>query len=302
MRRHLVHVLMGLLAGVGCGLLTPYPGGGNPASLLADSRGPGGGSPIECVVDGMCEPADEPLVDPATDDSIALDSNEETLIAFPGEAFTIDLSFIAQNSNVVGGGIKFPGSDEIQWTFIDGLEGLGSGDIRFGYVVENDICDKVPPLCHEIPTEQFAVARNVVGDVDGDGENDGEFVVSPPVTVPVVLKCASCESPSCREIDALAGECQACSQPQECQEVFNLCFAEGRPKAGSEEAANFQLFFGGDGLAWKSGTVCVKPEDGGPSPADELCANVLEDLATECLEGDTDTDTDTDGMMMTGTG
>ena len=200
----LVYVLGGLAAGVGCGLLTPYPGDGNPAEILAGQSGGTDGSPFNTG-----DPQG-PLLDPALDDSVSIISNEDVIVANPGQAFTVDLEFSAENNNVVGGGIQFPGSDEIQWTFIDGLEGEERGRIQFGYVVDANICDQVPPLCHKIETQQFAVARNVApdGDVDGDGNADGEFVVSKPEDVTVVLRCSSCDSPSCRDIEELAGECQ----------------------------------------------------------------------------------------------
>ncbi len=288
-RSYAVYVVAGLVAGVGCGLLSPYPGDGNPADLLAGQSGGTNGSPFNTG-----DPQD-PLLDPAFDDSVTIISNEKVIIANPGEAFTVDLDFEATNSNVVGGGIQFPGSDEIQWTFIDGLEGIGRGRIQFGYVVDSAICGEVPPLCHKIETQQFAVARNVAPnrDVDGDGEADGDFVVSRPKDVIVVLRCASCDSPSCNEIEELAGECQFCSQPPECQQVFDLCFDEGRPKFETEEADDFARFFGPDGLAWKTGTVCAADDDG-KTAAQDLCQSALDDALLECMDTDSDTDTDTD--------
>ena len=79
-------------------------------------------------------------------------------------------------------------------------EHLSDDLAHIGFVVDEQICGQVPNLCHEIKTEQFAVARNTVGDVDGDGVPDGEFVVSRPVEVTVVLQCSTCESPSCQEL------------------------------------------------------------------------------------------------------
>lgn len=292
-RGFVVYVLGGLAAGVGCGLLTPYPGDGDPAEILAGQDGGTNGSPFNTG-----DPQ-EPLLDPATDSSVSILSNEDVIIANPGEAFTVDLEFQADNNNVVGGGIQFPGSDEIQWTFIDGLEGESRGRIQFGYVVDANICDQVPPLCHKIETKQFAVARNVTGDVDGDGTQDGDFVVSPAEDVTVVLRCSSCDSPSCREIDELAGECQFCNQPPACQEVFDLCFEEGRPKFDTDEAEDFERFFGPDGLAWRSGTVCIPDEDGNTA-AEQLCENALVDAIDECMDEDTDTDGDTDGAATSG--
>lgn len=285
-RRAVLWVCSGLLAGVGCGLLTPYPGDGDPSTLLGQSR-PDGRSPFE---DGDPQSA---LVDPAFDNSVTIISNEEVIVAIPGEAFTVDLDFEALNENVVGGGIQFPGSDEVQWTFIADLEFNARGRIQFGYVVDAAICGEVPALCHEILTKQFAVARNTAADrdVDGDGSPDGEFVVSPPREVPVILRCASCDSPSCREIEVLAGECQACTQPQACEDAWELCFAEGRPKFETDEADDFERFFGPNGLAWKSNTVCIEDEDGN-SPADTLCEDTLASLTEECMDVATSTGAD----------
>ena len=294
-RGFLVYVLGGLAAGVGCGLLTPYPGDGNPAEILAGQSGGTDGSPFNTG-----DPQG-PLLDPAFDDSVSIISNEDVIVANPGQAFTVDLEFSAENNNVVGGGIQFPGSDEIQWTFIDGLEGEERGRIQFGYVVDANICDQVPPLCHKIETQQFAVARNVApnGDVDGDGNADGEFVVSKPEDVTVVLRCSSCDSPSCRDIEELAGECQFCNQPPACQQVFEMCFQDGRPKFDTDEADDFERFFGPDGLAWRSGTVCI-PDGEGQTAADQLCNNALDDALVECVDEDTDTDTATDGAATDG--
>lgn len=294
---YVAYVLAGLAAGVGCSLLTPYPGGGNPANILGGQTGGIGGSPFDTG-----DPQD-PLVDPAFDESVTILSNRDVILAIPGEAFTIDLEFQATGNNVVGGGIQFPGSNEIQWTFIDGLEGLDRGRIQFGYVVDAGICSDVPRLCHEIETQQFAVAKNVspTGDVDGDGDADGEFVVSQPKDVTVVLRCASCDSPSCREIEALAGECQFCGQPPECQTVFDLCYDEGRPRFGTSAADDFNRFFGPNGLAWKSSTVCI-PNEEGVTAAEELCADLLGELMAECSMADTDTDVDTMDADASGTG
>lgn len=294
-RGFVVYVLGGLAAGVGCGLLTPYPGDGDPAEILAGQSGGTNGSPFDTG-----DPQD-PLLDPAFDDTVDIISNEDVIVANAGEAFTVDLQFSAENDNVVGGGIQFPGSDEIQWTFIDGLEGEENGRIQFGYVVAADVCDQVPPLCHSIETQQFAVARNVAPDrdVDGDGSADGDFVVSPPVDVTVVLRCSSCDSPSCQEIEELKAECQFCSQPPACQEVYEMCFDEGRPKFDTDEADDFERFFGPNGLAWKSGTVCIADEDGNTA-AEELCQNALDDALTECIDEDTDTDGATDGTATSG--
>ena len=251
----ILSVVIGATAAWGCTLLTPYPGGGSPAGAISGSR-PGGESPFDVGEERT------PLVDPATDDSLSVSSNNDPAVAIPGSAFLIDLNFVAPEGNVVGGGIKFPGSDEIQWTFIEGLEGsTGMDPITFGYVTEVEICEDLPNLCHELVTEQFAVARNVAadGDVDGDGNSDGEFVVSPPVEVRVVLQCATCESQSC--LDVLpAGTCQTCAQPEVCQEYYERCLAPGQPNADSDEAKLFENFLGTNGVLWSTRDGCAQGE------------------------------------------
>jgi hypothetical protein len=245
----LVPLALGL--GLGCALLEAYPGGEDPGKVLTESTG-----------DGSFDRGDnqEPLVDPATDTTISATSEFDQTLAFPGEAFIIDLNFTAQNANVVGGGIRFPGSNEVQWTFIEGLEGETGGEIRFGYVVAADVCSKVPNLCHLLQTEQFAVARNVLGDVDGDGVEDGEFVVSPPAAVDVILNCASCESPSCQELLAV-GECQTCNQKAQCQEYFDTCLdPEMFPEVSDDDVDAFNLIFGPNGALWTSRDGCVAGE------------------------------------------
>lgn len=241
------------LAGPGCTLLEPYPGGQDPAAVLAAGSGQGG-SPFEGG-EGQ-----EPLVDPAEDGSIGVTRNLTKVVAHPGTAFPIDLDFDAPGMNVVGGGISFPGSDEVQWTFIGGLEGEVTGNIRFGFVVDEAICGQVPSLCHEIKTQQFAVARNTVGDIDGDGQTDGEFVVSRPVEVTVVLQCSTCESPSCQEL-LPEGECQACGQPEVCQAYFDRCLDPAtNPDVTVEDAAFFDGIFGPNGALWTTPSGCVAGE------------------------------------------
>lgn len=245
-------LLLGLVGGLGCTLLEPYPGGKDPAAVLAGSGGGGG-----TFDQGEGQ---EPLVDPAEDGSIGVTRNLTKVVAHPGSAFPIDLDFDAPGMNVVGGGISFPGSDEVQWTFIQGLEGDVTGNIRFGFVVDEAICGQVPSLCHEIKTQQFAVARNTMGDVDGDGKDDGDFVVSRPVEVTVVLQCSTCESPSCQEL-LPEGECQACSQPEVCQAYFDRCLDPAtNPDVTAEDAAFFDGIFGPNGALWTAPSGCVSGE------------------------------------------
>lgn len=271
-------VPLALGLGLGCSLLTPYPGGGNPAEILGN--GSGGG------VEGGEE---EPLVDPAVDSSINIIPAETKVVAHPGSAFLIDLDFGAPGMNVVGGGISFPGSDEVQWTFIEGTDGEAMGNIRFGYVVDQDICSEVPNLCHEILTEQFAVARNEGGgDVDGDGTPDGEFVVSRPVEVTVILQCSTCESPSCAEL-LPEDECQSCAQPPICEEYFVRCLDPAmNPNVTTEDVAFFEGIFGPSGALWTTPAGCVAGE--------QACEGAQADDEMECrLGGGEGGDESTDG-------
>ena len=267
-RRTWATVAVGIAVPLGCTLLDPYPGGNNPGEVLAGSVGEGTFDTGELQ---------EPLVDPAIDESINVTRNLESVLAHPGDAFPIDLSFDAQNMNVVGGGIQFPGSNEVQWTFIEGLRGQTLGDIRFGLVVDNDICGEVPNLCHELKTQQFAVAENVVGDVDGDGEDDGQFVVSPPVEVTVVLVCATCESPSCLEL-LPPGECQQCAQAAECNDYFDLCLDPTvYPDVTDEDVTLFNSIFGPGGVLWSTQDGCALGSN--------LCEGALSDIDNQCRLG-----------------
>jgi hypothetical protein len=235
-------VAVGIVSAViGCKLLEPYPGGGDPGDALA--AGPDDGSPFDT---GMPQ---EPLQDPPIDPTITVSPASEATIAIPGSAFLVDLTFIADNRNVVGGGIKFPGSDEVQWTLIDGLEGEANGQIQFGYVVDANVCKDIPNLCHAIETTQFAVGR------DGN-----DFVVSEGKPVTVVLQCATCESPSCEQL-LPPGTCFFCVQPQSCRDYFDRCLAEGMPNAGSDEEDLFNTFFGPDGILWSTAEGCAVGED-----------------------------------------
>ena len=269
MRRTWATVAIAVAVPLGCTLLDPYPGGNIPGKLLNDS-----------VNDNTFDQGSvqEPLVDPAIDDSIRVTRNLTEVLAHPGDAFPIDLRFDAENMNVVGGGIQFPGSNEVQWTFIEGLKGESIGDIRFGFVVEKDICKDVPNLCHELKTKQFAVAENPGGgDVDGDGKDDGSFVVSPPVEVTVVLICATCESPSCLEL-LPPGECQQCAQSPECGEYFDTCLdPELYPDVTDEDVDLFNGIFGSSGVLWSTRDGCALGEN--------LCGGALADLEDQCRLG-----------------
>jgi len=257
MHRH-VGVALGIVtAAIGCKLLEPYPGGGDPADALA--AGPMTGSPFDTG-----DPQ-EPLEDPPVDKSIKISSNVEVALAIPGSAFLVDLAYIAENRNVVGGGIKFPGSDEVQWTLIESLRDTENGDIKFGYVVDASVCDDIPNLCHEITTTQFAV-----------GQNGDEFVVSEGEEVKVVLQCATCESQSCEDL-LPPGTCFYCAQPPVCVDYFDRCLAEGMPNAGSDEERLFDAFFGVDGILWSTADGCAVGE--------QTCIDAQEnadDLPMEC--------------------
>ena len=81
-----VSVPLALATAWGCSLLAPYPGGEDPAIVLANGSG-----------DGTFEGGvgQEPLVDPALDDSIGVTRNLTKVTAHPGSAFPIDLDFDA---------------------------------------------------------------------------------------------------------------------------------------------------------------------------------------------------------------
>lgn len=268
MRRSWVTVAVAIAVPFGCTLLDPYPGGESPAAVLNGGVGEG------TFDQGSLQ---EPLVDPAIDDTISVTRNLTEVLAHPGDAFPIDLTFDAENMNVVGGGIQFPGSNEVQWTFIEGLKGETLGDIRFGFVVDNDVCGEVPNLCHELKTQQFAVAENTRGDVDGDGEDDGQFVVSPPVEVNVVLICATCESPSCLEV-LPPGECQQCGQASECSDYFAMCLDPAMfPEVTDEDVGLFNAVFGPNGALWSTNDGCALGEN--------LCEGALSDVEEMCRLG-----------------
>jgi hypothetical protein len=263
-------VPLALALGMGCALLEAYPGGGDPAQALIDSSS---------TFDGG--EGQEPLVDPATDSSISVTRNVTQVVAHPGSAFPIDIDFDAPGMNVVGGGIQFPGSNEVQWTFIQGLEGSTTGSIRFGFVVDESVCDEIPKLCHEIATKQFAVARNVTGDVDGDGQMDGEFVVSEAVEVSVILQCSTCESPSCAEL-LPEGDCSQCAQPLECRDYFEQCLDPiNNPDVTDDDVQFFDVIFGTKGALWTTAAGCAA----GKNACDEALGEVTPMGESECSLG-----------------
>jgi hypothetical protein len=325
MRRLAIFCVLGLVSGLGCGLLKPYPGGKDPAELFSNLGDDDVGGGIDPTRGGIPQ---SPLNDPAIDMSITAETPNEVVVASPGQPMLLSVEFVAANRNVVGGGIRFEGSDEVQWTLIDSLRGSAEGKIDFAYSIPDDICDGVPNLCHELTAELFAVAENgpppnPPQDVDGDGEVDGTFVVSRPARpyygrsvngvadyvpdengnpreyVRVVLRCASCESDTCR--DLLGSECRICAQPAACQQVEELCFGPGRPKEGTNEADQFTAAFGRDGAIWGVAGICVEDEEG-IVVADQLCNQFLAQVSDpnnndNCLDdmGDTDGGTGTGG-------
>ena len=316
MRRLAILCSTGLIAGLGCGLLQPYPGDTDPRDLfseLGQDGGPGGGVDPSRGTPGQQQPPPDPLVDPDTDDSIRAETPNEVVVANPGEAMLLKVEFQALNRNVLGAGIRFEGSDEVQWTLIASLEGEQAGTIEFAYSLPDGLCDDVPNLCHELRAELFAVGRRA---------SDGAFVVSPPARpydgkdmqdrpiyveengapredIRVVLRCASCDSDTCR--DLLGAECSQCAQPQECAEVFDLCFGPGRPKEDATgEKDIFNASYGPDGLIWRVPGICTEVD--GTTPADELCKELLFEAQDpndpdNCLGPDMgDTDGGTGGM------
>ncbi len=234
------------VTGLGCSLLLPYPGGGDPAEAFSVDG------------EGGIPDAEEPLLDPPTDDSVNVINNlDDIVVAVPGAAFPISINFQAPGENVVGGGIRFEGSDEVQWTLLNGVMGQATGDVDFSYVVAPDACDDVSNLCHEVAAEQFAVTD--VG---------GQFQVSEAIEVTVVLQCATCTSTSC--VDILPpGSCQECKQPDSCQMVYDNCYGPGAPFEGTSEENVFLQFLGPDGSLWKGAETCVEGE--------ALCDLFLED-------------------------
>jgi hypothetical protein len=233
-----IHAWLPLAASVGlsCGLLLPYPGGGDPAAAFT-------------LEDSGVEDEQEPLFDPPTDASINVINNlEDIVVAVPGGAFPISLNFQAPNQNVVGGGIRFAGSDEVQWTLLNSVMGQATGDVAFSYVVSPSACDDVANLCHEVSADQF-----VITDVGG------EFNVSEPIAVTVVLQCATCTSTSCIEI-LPPGSCQECSQPDSCQDLYDACYGPGAPFEGTSEEKVFKQFLGLQGSLWKGAETCVEGE------------------------------------------
>ncbi len=230
-----------------CMLLEPYPGGGDPLDVFGDpGAGVSGGDP------------QDPLVDPPTDEDVSVanlidqdcpdDPKKDCVVALPGTGFPVRLQFIADAANVVGGGIRIKGSQEVQWTLLADVAGKTTGELSFAYVLPSDACDGLPNLCHVIETEQFAVVTT----------SDG-FAVSEAIEVNVVLQCATCSSQSC--VDALPpGACKTCTQPDVCDQLGQVCFSPGAPGDGTEAATIFDAFLDDDGVLWSSDQGCAQGE------------------------------------------
>jgi hypothetical protein len=281
-RPHALTVPLAVGLGFGCSLLQGYPGGEDPGKALAGGDGNTGRFEGEDADgDGLPDPIDgnAPLVDPAIDASIRIllypdrfpgemgcpgDDTDVRRLAFPGDALTVGFRFCSDEMNVVGGGIRFPGSNEVQWTFIEGADQFSSSVVDFAYVIADSVCEDVPSLCHSLDTEVFAVARNTKGDVDGDGEQDGQFVVSAPQTLEAILMCATCESPSCDALfpDGSDPSCARCGQPPSCQDYFDLCLDPDLfDNLDREDVEVFDNFFGVDGILWKTQSTCDAGRD-----------------------------------------
>ena len=193
--------------------------------------------------------SEEPLLDPPTDTSVkAVNNLEDVVVGVPGSSFPISLDFVADAPNVVGGGIRFEGSDEVQWTLLENVMGQTSGTLDFAYVVDSAACDDLSNLCHQIPAEEFVITQ--------DG---AEFKISDPVSVTLVLQCATCDSTSCVEIVPV-GACVECPKPMACDSLFNRCFGPGAPYEGTTEANVFEQFFGERGALWRSKQTCAEGE------------------------------------------
>jgi hypothetical protein len=231
----------------GCTLLHPYPGDGDPREALVDHQG-----------SGLPDP-EQPLLDPPTDPDVSVLNNlEDVVVALPGGTIPVSLDFQAPARNVLGGGIRFEGTQEIQWTILERVRGEQSGDVEFGYVVAKDACEDLANLCHEIAAEEFVVT-----------DRGGEIHVSAPLPVTIVLQCATCDSQSCLE-SLPAGACQQCVQPEACKELYLACYGPGAPNEGTSDADVFEQFLGEDGSLWKSEQTCF--EGAG------LCEAFLEDM------------------------
>jgi hypothetical protein len=233
-----------LLPVFSCSLLEPYPNDENPVDQLLDpSKGASG------ISNGEIR---EPLVNPPQDPTVTVANKlsgtvESTL---PGGSFKVQLAFIAPGKNVVGGGIQLEDSDEVQWTFLQGLQGNETGEVAFSFSVGTNVCDDVPPLCHGIKTRQFAVSVDPFG----------VYSVSPPVEATIVLQCASCESESCTDLLKELGDesaCRACEQPKECADLYTSCYAPGAVAEGTTEADVYQAFFSERGVMWTGLQTCA---------------------------------------------
>jgi hypothetical protein len=245
MRSTKVLLLAAPLLGFGCGLLVPYPGGGDAIEVfILGSSG---------IPDSQ-----DPLINPPTDHDVnVLNNLGDVAVALPGASFPVSLNFQAEDRNVVGGGIRFEGSEEIQWTLLNKVQGEQTGDVEFTYVVDSAACEDLSSLCHEVKAEEFVITQR-----------ENEFHVSVPIDVDIVLQCATCDSTSCIEV-LPPGTCMECAQPVVCQDLYDTCYGEGAPFEDTPEANVYEQFLGLNGSMWRGATTCVEGE--------ALCAAFLEE-------------------------
>lgn len=234
------------ITALSCNLLLPYPGGGAPEEAFRSS-----GS-------GFAN-AENPLQNPPIDPSVSVSSELSVSIALPESGFPIRLTYETAEANVVGGGIRISNSEEVQWTLADDSLGQTNGTVELRYIIDELACEGIPNLCHEVITEQFVITQS---------PTSNQLSISSPVTVPVILQCATCESLSCVELIPLSVGCRTCEQPASCAQLYDQCYAPGASEEASEAAALFNAFLSQDGTLWTNRGSCIEGEI--------LCNRVLE--------------------------
>jgi hypothetical protein len=165
---------------------------GNPESELNDA--------IQLDDEG------DPLVDPATDESIGVTNNVpgDTHIPLePGGSMQVVIPFDAPNANVIGAGIRFGATGPIQVVNQPQAAGQTQGTLSFVFQVPDSVCANLSNICHDIKCYEFAVTS--------------AGTISKANITAVALQCGNCDEPSCQELldscDALSvsgtwtGEC-----------------------------------------------------------------------------------------------
>jgi len=117
-------------------------------------------------------------------------STERIIRVEPSQIITINIFFTSIQANITHGGVRFGNQGDIWLVPIQSAFGNTSGILTFDIAIPSNICNNIQDICHDIKCYEFAIANS-------DAE---EFIISNENINDVVLGCAACDEPSCRDL------------------------------------------------------------------------------------------------------